>query len=259
MSKPFRSGPLDMGDARIHYGLADALEDEFVEAAVPVAGSPRAVYSDDPVSQRVYLIAHGFITSANDAARFHRYALDTIGLWPVASWSSMRPALESSIKAYWLLSPEDEVERQRRALRMTYDTIQQGERLEDVSPARTRPKEFVEKEREKLRAWAGERDLSNRKLKELPPMDSTKNEDMMDALPEDLRQRARWWWRLLSGIDHGDLMSAQVVTKSLKTVRVPGGVEMVLEPRDDRFRELVERTTELRMLAMQRFLHLTNG
>lgn len=42
-----------MGDARVHWGLADALEDEFIACQTPVDGSQRQLHSDDPVDARV--------------------------------------------------------------------------------------------------------------------------------------------------------------------------------------------------------------
>lgn len=201
----------------------------------------------------IYSQAHAALEVAREMQSFNRELTQRSGPHPIASWLTLRPVLEASLRAHWVLAPTeyriDEKSmdgkagdgRVERAARWARSSLREGQKFARLLQDGTMDADFDQ------RIAALEKEIKDRDLTVVKGMVDTVS--IAEKLPEPtLAKAAVAYWRLISGLDHGDETAQD-------TAWVPVGEHRV---RSDNcvFLGACLSVTRVRCLALRRFLEL---
>lgn len=156
----------------------------------------RYVDEGSPIGRRLYQQTDSALNCARAMLDFNRDMTGKLGQHPMASWATLRPVLELSLIALWVLTPEERNTRFERTLRWANDSVTEGVKFATALGDR----DYVDdlsKEKDTLNAEASQRELQT------PIKAMMKTTDIAISLASDVHG-AETYWRLLSGLDHGN-------------------------------------------------------
>lgn len=206
---------------------------------LPESGSPRTnlaprqIDLTQPAGHRVYIQSHALLGNAYEHHHAFLAHIEKVGFGPRAPFNLLRPVLESSLWALWLLDPQDSATRRRRALQyeihdfkaeMAYlDEL--GKRSESL-PIR---EAIAERQAhagkayrdEAARMGLGYAALNKAKINltdEIP-----KIRRLVDRHGKDTARLVVAEWRRLSGYQHGKVWSVALGSDQTFLAKIPGG------------------------------------
>lgn len=201
----------------------------------------------------IYSQAHAALEVAREMQSFSRASNEHLGVHPIASWLTLRPVLEASLRAYWVLAPVDyRIDdtsawgkegdgRIERAARWARDGLREGRKIaQQLGDSEVAA--HYERDIESL-----EQEISERGLPKIKNMAATL--DIAKGLPDPaVAKAAEAYWRLLSGLDHGDEAAQRIAWVS------EGGPRVRVD--EQIFLGAWLNVTMIRTLALERFLEL---
>ena len=204
----------------------------------------RAFDEAQPGGSRVYVGAHANLSVAREHLDALIALLASHGAGPRVPWNLLRPILETSFKALWVLEPNDGLVRRQRGLRLeVLDYLERqkyleefqkdpdvGRQIADVlarSRAETEPKYRRDAEALSM-SWKDARQSLN-------TIDGLRDLAVVRDLSTSGPALYRAAWRTLSGFEHGynhALMANSTITSEIP---IPGGFRVNVIISDEAF------------------------
>lgn len=207
--------------------------------ALPELGSPRTnlaprqIDHAQPAGHRVYIQSHALLGFAHEHHQAFLAHVDRVGFGPRAPFNLLRPVLESSLWALWLLDPDDSATRRQRALH--YEILDFKAEIAYLNELGKRSDSLQIREAiAERQAHAGKsyRDeaarmgldyaaLSKAKINltdEIPKM-----KRLLDRHDKDTARLIVAEWRRLSGYQHGKVWSVALGSDQTFVSKIPGG------------------------------------
>lgn len=118
-------------DERLHHLdlLSKLYDKEVASYANGEWACDRYIDEDAPIGRRLYQQADSALNCARAMLDFNREMTSKLGQHPMASWATLRPVLELSLIALWVLTPEERKSRFERALRWANDSMTEGSKF----------------------------------------------------------------------------------------------------------------------------------
>lgn len=231
--------------------------------------APRQIDRTRPAGNRIYIHANTLIGSAWEHHQAFRHLIHTDGFTPRAPFTLLRPVLECSLLALWLLDPDDSETRCRRALHMevqdwraekAYTTelgkLPHARGLREAAAAELNGVSKVYRE-EADQLGVEYRDLNKQ------PINLTDEIPKIDALraftDDDFATHVVAEWRRLSGYTHGKVWSLYLGSDSPQAVEIPGGQRMYLVPSDTSIKAAITITGKVFLSAMVLYINRCEG
>lgn len=206
---------------------------------LPESGSPRTNLAPRQIDlvqtagHRVYIQSHALLGFAYEHHHAFLAHIDKVGFGPRAPFNLLRPVLESSLWALWLLDPQDSATRRRRALQ--YEIQDFNAEIAYLGELGKRSESLLIREAAADRqAHAGKsyRDEAARMGLDYAALSKTKI-NLTDEIPKMRRLLVRHGkdtvrlvvaeWRRLSGYQHGKAWSVALGSDQTFLAKVPGG------------------------------------
>lgn len=255
--------PLNLGSLPLQWQATEAAQARATAVASTwqtMQLTARVFDEAQPAGPRTYINATRYLQIAADNHSAFRSLIQSHGVTHWAHWNLLRPVLEASFHAAWILDPAEGVERRRRGLRT--EVLDARERSKWVDALRkaglaSEPLDAL------ARSDARSTTVYRREADELGlPWSRARGPiALVDELPklECLQQMYQGpvgalltaLWRRLSGSQHGMSYALLVGTDQDRDVPIPGGSEIHLTANDDDFVMQCQLVNSLHLAALQ--------
>ncbi|WP_313315395.1 hypothetical protein [Corynebacterium variabile] len=207
--------------------------------ALPESGTPRTnlaprqIDLSQTAGHRVYIQSHTLLGFAYEHHQAFLAHINTVGFGPRAPFNLLRPVLESSLWALWLLDPQDSATRRQRALQYEiHDFKAEMAYFEELGkrsgglPMRKATADRQARARKSYREEAEQMGLDYAALSrarmnltdEIPKM-----QHLVHRHGKDTARLIVAEWRRLSGYQHGKTWPVALGSDQTFVAQIPGG------------------------------------
>lgn len=207
--------------------------------ALPESGTPRTNLAPRQIDlaqtagHRIYIQSHALLGFAYEHHQAFLAHINTVGFGPRAPFNLLRPVLESSLWALWLLDPHDSATRRKRALQYEiHDFKAEMAYLDELGkrsgglPMREAAAERQAHAGKSYREETAQLGLDYAALSkanmnltdEIPKM-----QRLLDRHDKDTARLIVAEWRRLSGYQHGKTWSVALGSDQTFLAKIPGG------------------------------------
>lgn len=241
--------------------------------AIPDTGTswtslaPRQIDMAQTAGHRVYIQAQWLIGFAHEHFQAFIAHAEHVGIEPRAPFTLLRPALEASLWALWLLDPDDSLTRRTRALHFEIlDFAAESAYLAELGMMRSVGRE-VRDEASRRQATAGS--VYRAEAEELgldyAHLRKTRNgPNLVDEVPK-LKHLERYndrdtvrlivaEWRRLSGYQHGKTWAVSLGSDRSFSVDIPGGRSVQIVASDNSIQMARSLTTIVLLDALMLYI-----
>lgn len=231
--------------------------------------------SNDRPGQRLYLETGALIGIARENQHLLERTMtgDQGAIYPRATLNLIRPSFEAAITAYWMLDPDEALERKIRGLRQSFEDHRQA--VSSSSEVLDHPDTGLVSTEDAAKAHAKEADIAKRfrddadelglvwrtQIKTPKGMNIRDDLAKLSAVQGQplLRQFLRYNWRLLSGVQHGLGYASVKAGQRLGEVAIPGGTRTVLVSNDSTLMNACEASVFVQARAMEAYIARTTS
>lgn len=226
--------------------------------------TPRQIDLAQPAGHRVYIQSHALLGFAYEHHQAFLSHIDKVGFSPRAPFNLLRPVLESSLWALWLLDPDDSATRRQRALQYEIQDFK-AEVLYLEELGKRSDSQKVRQAIAQREAHAGKsyREEAARMGLDYAALRKAKM-SLTDEIPRMNRLLARHdkdtarlvvaEWRRLSGYQHGKTWSVCLGSDQTFLFKIPGGQTVHLVASDSSISLATSLTSLVFMEALKLYI-----